>query len=137
MMVGILVSIQSYCSLRTSKLGAKLDALTRQWDIYAKEGVNDYAKVNPQNFRPVFTKDQLSISLRASVLISAVMRGSLNMDVKQLHKDIRAAYAADPITSAQLPTPSAPKWTFTDGLLYLNNRIYVPDVPGLRLWVTV
>jgi hypothetical protein len=57
------------------KLGAKLDALTRQWDIYAKEGVNDY------NFRPVFTQDQLSTSLHATSLISAAFRGATIMDV--------------------------------------------------------
>ena len=31
------------------KLGAKPDALTRQWDIYPKEGDSGYAWVNPQN----------------------------------------------------------------------------------------
>src|SRR6204780_654758 len=120
---------------RPGKLGAKPDALTRQWDVYAKEGGYDYAKVNQQNFRPVFTQEQLSISLRASVLMSAAVRGSLVMDVDKLHNDIRAAYAEDSITSAQLPTPSAPKWTISDGLLLLNDCIYVPDAAGLRLRV--
>ena len=32
------------------KLGTKPDALTRQWDIYPKEGNSDYATVNPQNY---------------------------------------------------------------------------------------
>jgi hypothetical protein len=84
------------------KLGTKPDALTRQWDIYAKEGGNDHAKVNPHNFWPVFSKDQLSSSLHATSLISAALLGSLNMDVEQLHNDIRAAYPSDPITSAHL-----------------------------------
>ena len=57
------------------------------------------------------------------------------MDVEQLHTDIRAAYAEDPITSPQLLQPTDPKWTLTDGLLYLNNQIYVPDVADLRLRV--
>ena len=35
---------------RPGKLGTKPDALTRRWDVYAKEGGNDYAKVNPHNF---------------------------------------------------------------------------------------
>ena len=118
---------------RPGKLGAKPDALTRRWDVYAKEGVNDYAKVNPHNYRPIFTQDQLSASLRATSLISVVFRGSALMDVEQLHPDIRAAYADDPITSAQLPQPTDPKFTLTDGLLYLNDRIYVPDAADLRL----
>jgi hypothetical protein len=48
---------------RPGKLGAKLDALTRRWDVYPKEGDTRYAQVNPQNYRPVFTQEQLSISL--------------------------------------------------------------------------
>jgi len=47
------------------KLGAKPDALTRQWDVYPKEGDSGYARVNPPNLRPVFTQEQLSNSLRA------------------------------------------------------------------------
>ena len=120
---------------RPGKLGAKPDALTRRWDVYAKEGGNDYAKVNPQNFRPVFTQEQLSASLRTTSLISAALRGSFVMDVEQLHFDIRAAYDADPLTSGQLPQPSDPKWSSTEGLLLLNNRIYVPDSADLRLRV--
>ena len=93
------------------KLGAKLDALTRQWDVYAKDGGNDYAKVNPHNFRLVVTQDQLSASLHASSLIALALHGSLLMDTDQLHKDICNAYPFDPITAAQFPEPSDPKWT--------------------------
>ena len=120
---------------RPGKLGAKPDALTRRWDVYAKEGVNDYAKVNPQNYRPVFTQEQLSISLCASMLISAALRGSLIMDVDKLHQDIRNAYTTDPTASVQFPQPSNAQWTLTDGLLRYNDRIYVPDAPDLRLQV--
>ena len=120
---------------RPGKLGAKPDALTRRWDVYAKEGGNDYAKVNPHNFRPVFTQEQLSASLRATSLISLAFRGSSLMDVEALHTDIQAGYASDPITSAQLPLPSDPRWTLSEGLLLLNDRIYVPDAADLRLRV--
>jgi hypothetical protein len=50
---------------RPGKLGAKLDSLTRCWDIYPKEGDKDYAQVNPHNFHLVFTSEQLASSLRA------------------------------------------------------------------------
>ena len=120
---------------RPGKLGTKPDALTRRWDVYAKEGGNDYAKVNPHNFRPVFTQEQLSSSLRATSLIPLALRGSLIMDSEQLHDDIRKSYTSDPITSAHL-TPTSDKWTTSDeGLLLLNDRIYVPDVSDLRLRV--
>ena len=54
------------------------------------------------------------------------------MDIEQLHEDIHAGYVSDPVTSALFPQPSDPKWTLSgDGLLLLNNGIYVPDVPNL------
>ena len=55
------------------KLGTKPDALTRRWDIYLKEGNSDYASVNPQNFRPVYTSEQLASSLRATTLAIPVL----------------------------------------------------------------
>ena len=48
------------------KLGTKPDSFTRQWDIYPKGGNSDYASVNPSNFRPVFTQEQISVSIRAT-----------------------------------------------------------------------
>ena len=50
------------------KLGTKLDALTRYWDVYPKEGDGGYSRVNPQNFQPMFMQEQLSASLRATYL---------------------------------------------------------------------
>jgi len=120
---------------RPGKLGAKLDALTRRWDIYAKEEVNDYAKVNSHNLRPVFIQEQLSASLRATSLISAALHRLFIMDVEQLHTDIRTAYHTDLLTTAQLPQPTDPKWTLSEGLLLLNNRIFIPDSADLCLRV--
>ena len=57
------------------------------------------------------------------------------MDAEQLHADIRAAYQSDPLTTAQLPLPTDPKWSLTEGQLFLNDRIYVPDCGDLRLRV--
>ena len=113
----------------------KLDALTRQWDVYAKEGSNDYTKVNPHNLQPVFTQDQLSTSLCALSLIALALHRSFLKDTDQLHKDICNAYPSDPITATQFPEPYNSKWTISDGLLYLNNQIYVPDIPDLQLQV--
>ena len=45
------------------KLSTKPDALTRQWDVYLKEGNSNYATVNPQNYQPVFMTEQLASSL--------------------------------------------------------------------------
>src|ERR1700735_4314319 len=45
---------------RPGRLGTKPNSLTRQWDVYLKGGNSDYAAVNPSNFWPVFTQEQLS-----------------------------------------------------------------------------
>ena len=55
------------------KLGTKPDTLTRRWDVYPKEGNSDYATVNPQNYRPVFTSEQLALSLGATSLVVPVL----------------------------------------------------------------
>src|ERR1700719_5369173 len=59
---------------RPGKLGTKLDSLTRRWDVYPKEGDRDYAKVNPQNFLPVFTQEQLASSLRVLYYFKPLIR---------------------------------------------------------------
>ncbi|KAJ3537203.1 hypothetical protein NMY22_g5693 [Coprinellus aureogranulatus] len=119
---------------RPGKLGAKPDALTRRWDVYLKQGGNDYASVNPQNFRPIFTTEQLAASLRATELYGTALRASVVVDYELLLSDIRDSYPSDPVTAKHLPTPSDPHWSLSDdGLLHLNNRIYVPDANDLRL----
>ena len=91
------------------KLRTKPDVLTRWWDIYYKEGERNYAAVNPHNFRPVFTNEQLASSLQATILYS-VLRATTIMDLETLHSDIRSA-------------------------LRLNNCLYVPDANNLQLRV--
>src|SRR5882724_13502250 len=59
------------------KLRTKPDTLTRRWDIYLKEVNSDYASVNPQNYCPVFTSEQLASSLKATTLSIPVLHGSL------------------------------------------------------------
>ena len=81
---------------RPGKLGTKPDALTRRWDIYPKEGDSDYAKVNPQNLRPVFTQEQLALSLRATYYSRPILRAVSIMDIEQLHNDILSTQKSDP-----------------------------------------
>jgi len=42
---------------RPGHLGTNSDSLTRQWDVYPKEGNTGYATVNPHNFKPIFTQE--------------------------------------------------------------------------------
>jgi len=121
---------------RPGKLGAKPDALTRRWDVYRKGGNSDFATANPSNFRPIFTEEQLTTSLRATALAIPIIRNAIIMDIEQLHNIIRSSLTLDPLSAAHLPTPTAPNWTLDEsGLLRQYNRIYVPDVNDLRLKV--
>ena len=121
---------------RPGCLGTKPDALTRQWDIYLKEGSSDYASINPQNLRPVFTNQQLATSLRATGLLQPALRATSLMNTEKLHKDILANLISDTTAQTHLGQTSDPKWTTTsDGFLQLDNKIYVPDVEDLQLRV--
>ena len=120
---------------RPGRLGEKPDSLTRRWDVYPKEGDSGYAHVNPHNFKPVFTQEQLSASLRASALYGPVLRAVELLDVQQLHDDIRAAIPSDPIASRFLSDTSDPRWTTANGFVLHDGRIYVPDAKDLRLRV--
>ena len=120
---------------RPGKLRTKPDALTRQWDVYPKEGERSYAAVNPHNFRPVFTNEQLASSLRATVLYTLVLRATTIMDLKALHSDICSTLHSDPSISEQLSNLTL-HWTIDPtGLLHLDNHIYVPDSKNLQLQV--
>ena len=103
------------------KLGAKPDALTRQWDIYPKEGDSGYASVNPQNLQPVFTQEQLANSLRATYLEFPVLRAVTIMDIETLHSDILTTLPSDPIAQAHV-YDTAESWWSVDrsGFLWLD-----------------
>ena len=117
-------------------LGAKPDALTRRWDVYPKEGDRDYAHVNPHNLKPMFTQEQLTSSLRATILLAPAIRAAVLVDVEQLHKDILAALPTDSVTESHLSDTSNPRWsTDSTRLLCLDDRIYIPDTNDLHLRV--
>jgi hypothetical protein len=112
------------------KLGAKPDALTRRWDVYPKEGDKDYAHINPLNFRPVFTQEQLAASLQATYLAAPVLQASTLFDIENLHNDILSALPFDPLAAIHLSTSESPDshWSVdTDSFLRLGGRIHVPD----------
>ena len=120
---------------RPGHLGTKPDALTRRWDVYPKGGSSDYATVNPQNLRPIFTNEQLALSLRATALIYPALRASTLMDVNKLHSDICSALKNDKVAlQYSNPTNTDENWTLgEDNLLCHFDKIYVPDADNLRL----
>lgn len=119
---------------RPGKLGTKPDALTRRWDVYRKEGNSDFASVNPSNYRPIFTQEQLTSLLRATFLVTPILRHSVTLDINSIHNDIRSSYTLDPVSAEKIQLLTDPVWrTDSDGFLLQNNRIYVPDAKDLRL----
>ena len=90
------------------KLGTKPDALTCRWDIYPKEGSSDYGSINLQNLRPVFTNEQLALSLCTSTLWLPALRGSLIMDTERLWADIVSSLQSDLTALAHLSDQTNP-----------------------------
>ena len=84
------------------KLGTKPNTLTHHWDIYSKEGSSDYASINPQNLRPIFTDEQLASSLHATTFWLLALRGSLIMDTERLQADIVSSLQSDPMALEHL-----------------------------------
>ena len=96
---------------RPGKLGIKPDVLTRCWDVYPKEGDSDYTKANPQNLRPVFTQEQLALSLHAMYYCGPILRAARVMDVEQLHNDILSAQKSNEYISEH---KSDPRWSIDE-----------------------
>ena|ERR1700730_6494959 len=114
----------------------KPDALTRCWDIYPKEGDSNYAHVNPQNLRPMFTGRQLISSLQASSLYKPALCALFMIDDNQLCEDIQSGPSLDPVIAPILEdlclNSADPKWSMDDDRLLCEcGRIYVPDVNDL------
>ena len=116
------------------KLGTKLDALIRQWDIYIKEGGSDYG---PQNLRPIFTTHQLSEFMRVTSLCIPALHASVLMDSEMLHHaDILAHLSSDPVAQKHIGITSNLRWMQSDnGFSWHDNQIYVPKAGNLQLWV--
>ena len=118
---------------RPGCLGTKPDSLTRQWDVYPKGGNSDYATVNPSNLHPMFTQEQISVSLHATDLMTPVLHATVIMDQEQLNSNILAALPDDPLFLAHQTEPK-PRWSVTpDRFFCHDNLIYIPDSNDLRL----
>jgi len=120
---------------RPGRLGTKPDALTRRWDVYPKGGNNGYASVNPHNFRPVFTHEQITASIRATILTPPTLRTATILDQNQLHSDILKTLLSDSSISNHLSHPKGYWSKDNAGFLRIDDRIYVPDNANLRLRV--
>jgi len=95
-----------------------------------KRGNTGYATVNPHNFKPIFTQQQLAASIQATILLFFSLCTATIVDLDTLHQDILFALFSDPIATKHI---SADGWWSTDlnSLLLLNNRIYIPSASNL------
>ena len=89
-----------FCS---GRLSTKPDALTRWWDVYSKEGNTGYATINPHNFKPIFTQEQLAASIQATILLFPSLCIVTVMDLDTLHQDILSALSSDLIATKHIP----------------------------------
>ena len=113
----------------------KPDSLTGCWDVYPKEGNSNHASVNPNNCRPIFLDDQLQHSLWATELITLTLCTTVIMDQEQLNNDILQALPTDPTYISLLENPK-PCWLVSsDGFLWHDDLIYIPD--SNNLWLKV
>jgi len=91
--------------------------------------------VNPHNFCPVFTQEQIAVSLQATILTTPTLRAATILDQNQLHSDILTALPFDSSISNQLLYLEG-RWSKDDaGFLRFDNRMYVLDNTNLHLRV--
>jgi hypothetical protein len=131
---------------RPGKLGAKPDALTRRWDVYAKEGGVTYAEANPENTRPLFTLDRVHTpagrapssdpSLRAETTIPPTPNPLLDMEA--LRTDILDEIKSDAEAQTYLdairldPTPESKLSLSDSGFLLYDGAVFIPHRRDLR-----
>ena len=111
-------------------LSTKPDTLTRQWDVYPKGGNTGYATVNSHSFKPIFTQEQLVASIWATVLLFPFLHAATVVDLDTLHQDILSALPSNPIATKYISANG--QWSMDlNGLLLLDNKIYVPSAGNL------
>ena len=116
-------------------LGTKPDALTRQQNIYPKRGNNSYALVNPHNFCPVFTHEQIATSLQVTILTTLTLCTATILDQNQLHSEILAVLPSNSFIFDHLLHLKGYQSKDDTGFLKIDNRLYIPDHTNLCLRV--
>jgi len=91
--------------------------------------------VNPHNFCPVFTHEQIAASLRATILTTPTLCTATILDQNQLHSDILTTLPSDSSISNHLSHLEG-HWSKDNvGFLRLDSRMYVPENTNLCLRV--
>ena len=91
--------------------------------------------MNPHNFCPVFTHEQIAASLRATILTTPTLCAATILDQNQLYSDILATLPLNTSISNHLLHPEGCWSKDGAGFLRLDNRMYILDNANLRLRV--
>ena len=110
------LGLSGYSSYPCRQVSSLPDALTRRWDVYPKEGDSDYTTVNTHNLRPIFSQEQLAISLRASFLHNPILCAIHLADAPAIHANILASlptdvFAQEMIRDLKAENPSKTGWS--------------------------
>jgi len=109
---------------RPGEENGQADALSRREDVCptASEGGSSYAANNPDNIKPLLQPQHL--------------RGAMIYEPDELLSDLRKAQELDPAVQAivqKIQTDKSTSYTIKEGLLFLDERIYVPSEDSLKL----
>src|SRR5258708_34929192 len=130
-----LVQFNMKVCFRLGRLGSKLDALTRRWDVYTE---GDDPEAIATNICPVFTSDQLAevlVLARTGSMEDPTPSNTLDQDAHTT--SITTAYAEDDhalklweqIKSAN----QLDRWMEREGHLLFHEQLYMPNKGMLHL----
>ena len=112
----------------------RIDVPLSSESIYPKGGTTGSATVNPYNFKPIFTQEQLVVSVQATVLLFPSLHIAIVVDLDILHQNILSALLSDLIAIKHIFTDG--QWSMDpNSLLLLDNRIYIPSASNLHTHV--
>jgi len=102
------------------------------WDIYPKGRNTGYTTVNSYNFKPIFTQQQLMVSIWVTVLLFSFLCAATIIDLDILHQDILSALSSNLIATKHISIDG--QWSKDPNSFLLDNRIYVPSAGDLHTY---
>ena len=132
-MVGVPLTIQPHNSLLPQTSWHQTRCTHSTMGRLPKGGDNSYASVNPHNFRPVFTHEQITVSLQATILTTPTLHIVMILEQTQLYSNILATLPFDSSISDHLLHLEGCWSKDSAGFLRLGNRMYVLDNANLHL----
>jgi len=118
------IIVQLVIQFCSDYLSIKLNALTRQWEVYSKEGHTSYVMINSYNFKPIFTQKQLVASIEVIVLLIPLLYIATVINHDTLYQDICIPLSSE-LTAAEYNPIEDNYFTDLTGLFLLDNSLYI------------